>query len=88
MRTGSSHPAAGPEKDEKARSETSRTASIFSEMSRSFLAGLIFPLLAGASSARGADIDALSPGQAVHGPSVSQEDLKGKVVWVEFWGFR
>lgn len=33
-------------------------------------------------------LDDLNPGTTVHGPSLSSADLKGKVVFVEFWGTR
>ena len=33
-------------------------------------------------------LDDLTPGTTVHGPDVSASDLKGKVVYVEYWGTR
>jgi hypothetical protein len=33
-------------------------------------------------------IDDLSPGKTVHGPALADKELKGKVVYVEFWGTR
>jgi len=44
---------------------------------------LLFPLVAS-----GMTLDDLVVGNTVHGPKLSLEDMRGKVVLVEYWGTR
>ena len=43
-------------------------------------------LLACCSVASAMTLDDLSPGKTVHGPNLSLKEMKGKVVFVLYWG--
>ncbi len=45
-------------------------------------------LLAAPVTAMGMTLDDLQTGKTVHGPNLSVAEMKGKVVFVEYWGTR
>jgi len=60
-----------------------RTLALFT-----ILGALAAPAAARAEETARTDLEQVRLGDFIYGPKVDLEDLKGKVVLVEFWGFK
>mgnify|MGYP001580492239 CR=1 FL=1 len=49
---------------------------------------LLAALVAFSATASAMTLDDLNTGKTVHGPNLSVKDMKGKVVFVNYWGTR